>query len=194
MRYSFIKNDQSSFSPLSGVYDIHDLYNFNKVKTVLVIGYEPSLNKYYITMLGDDPLYLKYGLYKEDITISQYLSVLREFFEHIDNGLIDIEDIVNDKSYITVDTAPLDKDNFLYYMNEPSAYYDEDLERHHGLVFEEDDHCTFLIDEKICLPYIIEDCGREEQHLYSFNLFYELWNENAELDLWCAIDFKKLYE
>ena len=67
MKYSFVISDVNSFSRFSRVYEVYDTKE-NKQKTAFVIGYDFILEKYFITLLGCDPLLTKYNSQKYFIT------------------------------------------------------------------------------------------------------------------------------
>ena len=54
MAFSFIKNDGNSFSYYSRVYEVYNYDEERYLRTALVIGYLPSIEKYYITMFYEN--------------------------------------------------------------------------------------------------------------------------------------------
>ena len=50
---------------------------------MLVIGYISRMKKYYITTMGSTPLGYEYDLDKNDITITEFVTILQEFFKRL---------------------------------------------------------------------------------------------------------------
>jgi hypothetical protein len=189
--YTFIKNDETSFHAKSRVYEV---YNYNKsrsLRTAIVIGYDPCLEKYFITLLGESPLLYNYSLEYSDFGTTEVLNILKEFFDIL--PLLSPEDFIADKSY-TIEALPsLIKENFVYYVSDVEPYYMEENDEYEGIYSTTDEHATFMLDESYLIPVTIEDFDTEEYLDYGFdrvmNIFYKT---DSEMSLYCDINFDLL--
>ena len=125
MKYSFIKNDKNSFSDLSRVYDVYYTDCPDTVITAIVIGYNSPLEKYFVTMLGENLLEGRYDLNYNSIGEATFIEILYEFFELI--PLMTKDDVQNGY-YNPIEMATLEKQNIILYSSEMMPYYDEDLD------------------------------------------------------------------
>jgi hypothetical protein len=189
MSFTFIKNDKYSFNRFSRVYEVYD--NDNTLKTVLVIGYISRIKKYYIATLGSESLSYVYGLSNDNITITEFVTILQEFFNIIE--FIEPDDFIIDKTLLT-DCIPLQKENFLTYIVEAEPYYNEDIEAYDGsIVTYEDDNARYLMDEGIFNISVMYNGINDEYEPYDYALFKEYWFETSDIEIYCEIDFDKLY-
>jgi hypothetical protein len=169
MSFTFIKNDKYSFNRFSRVYEVYD--NDNTLKTVLVIGYISRIKKYYIATLGSESLSYVYGLSNDNITITEFVTILQEFFNIIE--FIEPDDFIIDKTLLT-DCIPLQKENFLTYIVEAEPYYNEDIEAYDGsIVTYEDDNARYLMDEGIFNISVMYNGINDEYEPYDYALFKE---------------------
>lgn len=191
MSYTFIKNDKNSFNNFSRVYEVYDYDNRNPLRTVLVIGYISIIKKYYITVLGDGPLWSSYNLESNDISTEEFASILKEFFNIIE--FTDPDDFIIDKTLLA-NCTPLQKENFLTYVAEVEPYYNEDIDAYDGsLVTYEDDNARYLMDEGIFNASVMYNGIDDEYEPYDFAKFKECWFETSDAEIYCEIDFDKLY-
>ena len=189
--YTFIKNDKTSFSTISRVYEV---YNYNKsrsLRTAIVIGYDSYLKKYFITLLGEGPLLVNYSLEYSDFGTIEVLDILREFFNML--PLLSSEDFVADKSY-TIKTLPsLVKENFVYYVSDLEPYYMEENDEYEGIYSTTDDHATFMLDESYLIPATIEDFETGEYLEYDFDKVMDIfYRDENDMSLYCDINFDLL--
>ena len=189
--YTFIKNDKTSFSTISRVYEV---YNYNKsrpLRTVIVIGYDSCLKKYFITLLGEVLLFVDYSLKYSDFGTTEVLDILREFFNML--PLLSPEDFVADKSY-TIKTLPsLVKENFVYYVSDLEPYYIEEDDEYEGIYSTTDDHATFMLDESYLIPTTIEDFETGEYLEYDFDKVMDIfYRDENDMSLYCDINFDLL--
>ena len=189
--YTFIKNDKTSFSTISRVYEV---YNYNKsrpLRTVIVIGYDSCLKKYFITLLGEVLLFVDYSLKYSDFGTTEVLDILREFFNML--PLLSPEDFVADKSY-TIKTLPsLVKENFVYYVSDVEPYYMEEDDEYEGIYSTTDDHATFMLDESYLIPVTIEDFETGEYLEYDFDTVMDIfYRDENDMSLYCDINFDLL--
>jgi hypothetical protein len=191
MSFTFIKNDKYSFNRFSRVYEVYDNDNKDSLKTVLVIGYISRIKKYYIATLGSESLSYVYGLSNDNITITEFVTILQEFFNIIE--FIEPDDFIIDKTLLT-DCIPLQKENFLTYIVEAEPYYNEDIEAYDGsIVTYEDDNARYLMDEGIFNISVMYNGINDEYEPYDYALFKEYWFETSDIEIYCEIDFDKLY-
>ena len=189
MSFTFIKNDKRSFNRFSRIYEVYD-YD-NTLKTVLVIGYISRIKKYYIATLGSESLSYVYNLSNDNITITEFVTILQEFFNIIE--LIEPDDFIIDKTLLT-DCVPLRKENFLTYIAEAEPYYNEDIDAYDGsIVTYEDDNARYLMDEGIFNVSIMYNDINDEYEPYDYALFKEYWFETSDTEIYCEIDFDRLY-
>jgi hypothetical protein len=189
MSFTFIKNDKYSFNRFSRVYEVYD--NDNTLKTVLVIGYISRIKKYYIATLGSESLSYVYGLSNDNITITEFVTILQEFFNIIE--FIEPDDFIIDKTLLT-ECVPLLKENFITYVAEVEPYYNEDIEAYDGsIVTYEDDNARYLMDEGIFNVSVMYNGINDEYEPYDYALFKEYWFETSDIEIYCEIDFDKLY-
>lgn len=194
MFFSFVKNDENSFSTDSRIYEVYDYHNEKRyLRTVLVIGYLPGLKKYYITILGNGPLYSKYGIEKVDIPHDEYVSILQGFFNFID--FMDPSDfLINQEMLFRCE--PLKKENFLIYTSDMEPYFDEELDDYDGTIISYDDmHASYLIEENIFKPILMYRYEIEEDYEpFDYELFkYYYLEGDFDVEIYCEIDFDKLY-
>lgn len=194
MSYTFIKNDKTSFNRFSRVYEVYDYDRKNSsLRTVLVIGYISKMKKYYITTMGSTSLSYEYDLDKNDISITEFVTILQEFFNVIE--LIEPDDFIIDNSLLT-DCIPLRKENFLTFIEEPEPYYNEDIDAYDGsIVTYADDNARYLMDEDIFNVSIMHNFNGvdEKYEPYDFAQFKEYWLETSDIEIYCEIDFDRLY-
>lgn len=190
MAFSFIKNDENSFSYYSRVYEVYNYDEERYLRTALVIGYLPGIEKYYITMLGDGPLDCNYNLEPNDISTEEFISILKEFFNFLD--FVEPSDFVIDRT-ASIDYASLKKENFLAYVSEVEPYFNEELEDYDGIVTYSDPHSNYLMDEDIFIPYMMCNDSTEEYEPYDYNTFSDYWLDDESVEFYCEIDFDKLY-
>lgn len=189
MSFTFIKNDKRSFNRFSRIYEVYD-YD-NTLKTVLVIGYISRIKKYYIATLGSESLSYVYNLSNDNITITEFVTILQEFFNIIE--LIEPDDFIIDKTLLT-DCVPLRKENFLTYIAEAEPYYNEDIDAYDGsIVTYEDDNARYLMDEGIFNVSTMYNDINDEYEPYDYALFKEYWFETSDTEIYCEIDFDRLY-
>ena len=191
MSFTFIKNDKNSFNRFSRVYEVYDNDNRDSLKTVLVIGYISRIKKYYITTLGSESLSYEYNLSNDNITITEFVTILQEFFNIIE--FIEPDDFIVDKTLLT-DCVPLRKENFLTYITETEPYYNEDIGAYDGsIVTYEDDNARYLMDEGIFNVSVMYNGIDDKYEPYDFAQFKEYWFETSDIEIYCEIDFDKLY-
>jgi hypothetical protein len=191
MSFTFIKNDKYSFNRFSRVYEVYDNDNKDSLKTVLVIGYISRIKKYYIATLGSESLSYVYGLSNDNITITEFVTILQEFFNIIE--FIEPDDFIIDKTLLT-ECVPLLKENFITYVAEVEPYYNEDIDAYDGsLVTYEDDNARYLMDEGIFNVSTMYSDINDEYEPYDYTLFKEYWFETSDIEVYCEIDFDKLY-
>lgn len=194
MKYSFIISDENSFSRFSRVYEVYDTKE-NKQKTAFVIGYDFILGKYFITLLGCDPLLTKYNLTIDDITSAEFIEMLYEFFNDI-FPFMSLEDFITDKK----DTSycpSLTKENFVVYVSDIEPYYMEDTDEYEGVQSTTDRHCNFLMDIGVLIPAFLNITDNEEYAPYDFASFLYAYYDTSEIELYCDIDYdllKKEYD
>jgi hypothetical protein len=191
MSFTFIKNDKYSFNRFSRVYEVYDYDNKDSLRTALVIGYISRIKKYYITTLGAESLRFNYDLERDIVTTTEFVAILQEFFNIVE--FIDPGDFIIDKT-ILIECVPLQKENFLTYVTEVEPYYNEDIEAYDGtIVTYEDDNARYLMDEgifNVCTMYNDID---DKYEPYDYALFKEHWFETSDTEIYCEIDFDKLY-
>ena len=190
MAFSFIKNDGNSFSHYSRVYEVYNHDEERYLRTALVIGYLPAIEKYYITMLGDSPLDYHYNLEPNSITTKEFISILKEFFNFLE--FMEPNDFIIDRATL-IDCASLTRENFLAYVSEVELYFNEELEDYDGLVTYNDPHSNYLMDEDIFIPNIMCNDSTEEYEPYDYNTFSDYWLNTDSVEFYCEIDFDKLY-
>ena len=190
MAFSFIKDDGNSFSCYSRVYEVYNHDEERYLRTALVIGYLPGIEKYYITMLGDGPLDSNYNLEPNDISTEEFISILKEFFNFLE--FMDPNDFIIDETLL-INCIPLKMENFLAYVSEVELYFDEELEDYDGIVTYSDPHSNYLMDEDIFIPYIMCNDSTEEYEPYDYNIFSDYWLDGEGVEFYCEIDFDKLY-
>ena len=189
--YSFIKNDENSFSNFSRVYEVYNYDEERYLRTAFVIGYLPGIEKYFITLLGDNPLYSNYRMDHSDIFTEEFISILKEFFNFLD--FMDPSDFIIDEIQL-INCAPLKKENFFAYVSEVEPYFNEDIDDYDGsLVTYDDDHSRYLMDEDIFIPSIMCNDEKEEYEPYNYNIFFDYWHDGCGVEFYCDIDFNKLY-
>jgi hypothetical protein len=191
MSFTFIKNDKNSFNNFSRVYEVYDYDNKDSLRTALVIGYISRIKKYYITTLGAESLRFNYDLERDIVTTTEFVAILQEFFNIVE--FIDPGDFIIDKT-VLIECVPLQKENFLTYVTEVEPYYNEDIEAYDGtIVTYEDDNARYLMDEgifNVCTMYNDID---DKYEPYDYALFKEYWFETSDTEIYCEIDFDKLY-
>jgi hypothetical protein len=191
MSFTFIKNDKNSFNNFSRVYEVYDYDNKDSLRTALVIGYISRIKKYYITTLGAESLRFNYDLERDIVTTTEFVAILQEFFNIVE--FIDPGDFIIDKT-VLIECVPLQKENFLTYVTEVEPYYNEDIEAYDGtIVTYEDDNARYLMDEgifNVCTMYNDID---DKYEPYDYALFKEHWFETSDTEIYCEIDFDKLY-
>ena len=100
--YSFIRNDNNSWSSYSRLYEVYDN---NELITCLVFGYDKILNKYFLCQLGNYMLSDKYDLTEEKIDSNKTLTAMYQFLSL--SFLLDTSDIlsanINNLPDITID-------------------------------------------------------------------------------------------
>ena len=192
MAFSFIKNDEHSFSYYSRVYEVYNYDEERHLRTALVIGFLTEIQKYYITMLGDGPLDVSYNLEPNSITTEEFISILKEFFDFLELELMEPSDFIIDEITL-INCVPLKKENFLTYVSEVEPYFNEELEEYDGLVTYSDPHSNYLMDEDIFIPYIMCNDSTEEYERYDYDTFTDCWLDNESVEFYCEIDFDKLY-
>ena len=190
MAFSFIKNDGNSFSHYSRVYEVYNHDEERYLRTALVIGYLPAIEKYYITMLGDSPLDYHYNLEPNSITTEEFISILKEFFNFLE--FVEPKDFIIDEITL-INCAHLKRENFLAYVSEVELYFNEELEDYDGLVTYNDPHSNYLMDEDIFIPNIMCNDSTEEYEPYDYNTFSDYWLNTDSVEFYCEIDFDKLY-
>lgn len=190
MAFSFIKNDGNSFSHYSRVYEVYNHDEERHLRTALVIGYLPAIEKYYITMLGDSPLDYHYNLEPNSITTEEFISILKEFFNFLE--FMEPNDFIIDRAAL-IDCASLTRENFLAYVSEVEPYFNEELEDYDGIVAYNDPHSNYLMDEDIFIPYMMCNDSTEEYEPYDYNTFSDYWLDDESVEFYCEIDFDKLY-
>lgn len=188
MNYTFIKNDSSSFSSFSRVYEVYE--KSEKIKTVLVIGYDKNTDKYFITLLGDNLLYDKYGLTYDGMTELEYINILNSFFEFL--PFTDKIDFVDDVYYSKNKMSELKKENFLTYTAEIEPYYMEYADAFDGIYSTVDKFSNYLIDENIMIPTLMENIDTDEYESYDFDRFVDLYYDGANISIYCEINFELL--
>lgn len=184
MTYSFVRNDENSFSSISRVYEV---YKGEELITCLVIGIDSMLDKYFITMLGDNMLSSKYGLDYDSISSIEFVAVLYDFF----NNAIDFftrEDLVPDDTFYEK-FVPLKRYNFVFYSSNIEPYYNEDLGEYDGVYSPEDNHTNFLLDIGIITPIWMEDPYKEEYVPYTTDNALDI---EDEFGLYSGIKFDLL--
>lgn len=190
MKYSFIKNDDTSFSDLSRVYDVCYMDCPDTVITALVIGYNSALEKYFITMVGENLLERNYDLDYDSIGEATFIEILYEFFELL--PLMSKDDVQNGY-YFQPDMVELKKENIVLYSSEMMPYYDEDLDEYTGIYSEDDKHTNYLLDNNIIEPAFIEDYEKDEYVSCSSEDVLEKLNFITEgHDIYYEFDFLRL--
>ena len=189
--YTFIKNDKTSFSTISRVYEVYNYNKLRSLRTAIVIGYDSCLEKYFITLLGEGPLLVNYSLEYSDFGTTEVLDILREFFNML--PLLSPEDFVADISY-TIRTLPsLIKENFVYYVSDVEPYYMEEDDEYEGIYSTTDDHATFMLDESYLIPVTIEDFETGEYLEYDFDTVMDIfYRDENDMSLYCDINFDLL--
>lgn len=191
MSFTFIKNDKNSFNNFSRVYEVYDYDNKDSLRTALVIGYIYRINKYYITTLGTESLRYNYDLERDIVTTTEFVAILQEFFNIVE--FIDPSDFITDKA-VLIECAPLLKENFITYVTEVEPYYNEDIDAYDGsIVTYEDDNARYLMDEGIFNVSTMYSDINGEYEPYDYALFKEYWFETSDIEIYCEIDFDKLY-
>lgn len=191
MSFTFIKNDGNSFNKFSRVYEVYDYDNKDSLRTALVIGYIYKIKKYYITTLGTESLRYDYDLERDNITTIDFVAILQDFFNVIE--FMDPSDFITDKTLLT-DCVPLQKENFLTYVADVEPYYNEDIDAYDGsIVTYEDDHARYLMDEGIFNASAIYNDLEDEYEPYDYAKFKEYWFETSDTEIYCEIDFDRLY-
>ena len=191
MSFTFIKNDKNSFNNFSRVYEVYDYDNKDSLRTALVIGYIYKIKKYYITTLGDESLRYNYDLERDIVTTTEFVAILQEFFNIVE--FIDPSDFITDKT-VLIDCVPLQKENFVTYVTEVEPYYNEDIDAYDGsLVTYEDDNARYLMDEGIFNVSTMYNDLDDEYEPYDYAKFKEYWFETSDTEIYCEIDFDKLY-
>lgn len=191
MSFTFIKNDKNSFNNFSRVYEVYDYDNKDSLRTALVIGYIYKIKKYYITTLGAESLRYNYDLERDIVTTTEFVAILQEFFNIVE--FIDPSDFITDKT-VLIDCVPLQKENFVTYVTEVEPYYNEDIDAYDGsLVTYEDDNARYLMDEGIFNVSIMYNDLDDEYEPYDYAKFKEYWFETSDTEIYCEIDFDKLY-
>ena len=191
MAFSFIKDDKHSFSYHSRVYEVYNYDEERRLRTALVIGYLPSIEKYYITMLGDGPLWSNYSLEPNDISTEEFISIYKEFFNYLE--FMEPNDFIIDRTVLT-DCVSLKRENFLAYVSEVELYFNEDLDEYDGIVTYDDTHSNYLMDEDVFIPSIMFNDSTEEYEPYDYNTFSDYWLNDESIEFYCEIDFDKLYK
>lgn len=191
MSFTFIKNDKNSFNNFSRVYEVYDYDNKDSLRTALVIGYIYRIKKYYITTLGAESLRYNYDLERDIVTTTEFVAILQEFFNIVE--FIDPSDFIADK-IVLIDCVPLQKENFVTYVTEVEPYYNEDIDAYDGsLVTYEDDNARYLMDEGIFNVSTMYNDLDDEYEPYDYAKFKEYWFETSDTEIYCEIDFDKLY-
>ena len=191
MSFTFIKNDKNSFNNFSRVYEVYDYDNKDSLRTALVIGYIYKIKKYYITTLGAESLRYNYDLERDIVTTTEFVAILQEFFNIVE--FIDPSDFITDKT-VLIDCVPLQKENFVTYVTEVEPYYNEDIDAYDGsLVTYEDDNARYLMDEGIFNVSTMYNDLDDEYEPYDYAKFKEYWLETSDTEIYCEIDFDKLY-
>lgn len=191
MSFTFIKNDKNSFNNFSRVYEVYDYDNKDSLRTALVIGYIYRINKYYITTLGTESLRYNYDLERDIVTTTEFVAILQEFFNIVE--FIDPSDFITDKA-VLIECVPLLKENFITYVTEVEPYYNEDIDAYDGsIVTYEDDNARYLMDEGIFNVSTMYSDINGEYEPYDYALFKEYWFETSDIEIYCEIDFDKLY-
>ena len=191
MSFTFIKNDKNSFNNFSRVYEVYDYDNKDSLRTALVIGYIYKIKKYYITTLGAESLRYNYDLERDIVTTTEFVAILQEFFNIVE--FIDPSDFIADKT-VLIDCVPLQKENFVTYVTEVEPYYNEDIDAYDGsLVTYEDDNARYLMDEGIFNVSTMYNDLDDEYEPYDYAKFKEYWFETSDTEIYCEIDFDKLY-
>ena len=190
MKYSFIKNDITSFSALSRVYDVYYTECPNEIITAIVIGYNEPLEKYFITMLGENLLERYYDLNYRSIGEATFIEILYEFFELL--PLMSKDDVHNGY-YFQPDMVELKKQNIILYSSEMAPYYDEELDEYTGIYSEDDQHTNYLLDNYIIEPIFIEDYENDEYIACSSeDVLEKLAFLTAGHDMYYEFDFDRL--
>jgi hypothetical protein len=82
----------------------------------------------------------------------------------------------------------------LTYIVEAEPYYNEDIEAYDGsIVTYEDDNARYLMDEGIFNISVMYNGINDEYEPYDYALFKEYWFETSDIEIYCEIDFDKLY-
>lgn len=191
MAFSFIKNDKNSFCYYSRVYEVYNYDEERYLRTALVIGYLPGIEKYYITMLGVGLLGYKYNLEPNSISTKEFISILKEFFNFLE--FMEPSDFITDKSTL-INCAHLKREDFLAYVSNVELYLDEELEVYDGIVTYSDPHSNYLMDEDIFIPSIVYNGSTDEYGFYDYNTFSDYWFHDIDVGFYCEIDFDKLYK
>ena len=190
MKYSFIKNDKTSFTDLSRIYDVYYTDCPDEIITAIVVGYSEPLEKYFITMLAENSLERNYGLSYDSIGEATFIEILYEFFELL--PLMSKDDVHNGY-YFQPDMAELRKENILLYSSEMTPYYDEDLDEYTGIYSEDDQHTNYLLDNYIIEPVFIEDYENDEYIACSSeDILEKLAFLTAGHDVYYEFDFLRL--
>ena len=191
MSFTFIKNDKNSFNNFSRVYEVYDYDNKDSLRTARVIGSIYKIKKYCITTLGAESLRYNYDLERDIVTTTEFVAILQEFFNIVE--FIDPSDFITDKT-VLIDCVPLQKENFVTYVTEVEPYYNEDIDAYDGsLVTYEDDNARYLMDEGIFNVSTMYNDLDDEYEPYDYAKFKEYWLETSDTEIYCEIDFDKLY-
>ena len=190
MSYSFIKNDSTSFSSISRIYEVYNSDIPQSLRICFVIGFDRYSNKYFITLLGEQPLRNSYNLSYDSISTTEFIKILYEFFNMIE--FMSPEDFTEEGSFTIENMPPLTKENFLLYATDIEPYYLEDIDEYDGIYSTSDHHTNFLLDEEIVEPKWLENFTIEEYGPYGFDEALDYHLDGDELAVYCEIDFELL--
>ena len=190
MIYSFVRNDENSFSSISRIYEV---YRNNEIITCLVVGIDCELNKYFVTILGDNLLSRRYNLEYDDMSTTEFVVILYEFLEYV-LPLSSYEDFISNEylrngRIVSNKFVPVIKDNFVFYSSSIEPYYNEDLGEYDGVYALDDPHTNFLLDEGIITPTLIEDYDAENYVPYTLDNVLDIENE---FGIYSVIEFDLL--
>jgi hypothetical protein len=177
--YSFIRNDNNSFSDYSRIYEV---YYDNELVTCLVFGLDKTLNKYFICQLGDYVLYNKYNLTENEVDSNKIILSIYEFLNLL--FLLEPSDFMIKKG---IELPKLSLDNTVIYISDIEPYGIEDLRTPY-------EYSNYLLDNNIVCPIYYEDLVEDKYKDYDYYELEEDYKEtiDPDLSLYCSIDYNKL--
>jgi hypothetical protein len=177
--YSFIRNDNNSFSDYSRIYEVYD---DNELVTCLVFGLDKTLNKYFICQLGDYVLYNKYNLTESEVDSNKIILSIYEFLNLL--SILDPSDFIIKEG---IDLSELTIDNTVIYISDIEPYGIEGLRTPY-------EYSNYLLDNYIIEPMYYEDLVEDKYEDYDYIDIKELYEETTypDISLYCSINYNKL--